>query len=313
MKAAVVRQIGQPPVLTEFPTAEARDGEVRVAMTAAALSPLARVRAAGTHYSTGGTVPFVAGVDGVGRLSDGSRVYVLLPRAPQGTMAEEVVIDADRCVPVPEDLDDVSAAVLPNPGMSSWAALVHRARIRPGETVLVNGATGASGRLAVRIARHLGAAKVIATGRNRSVLGSLDADVAICLEGDELSRALPEQFAAGVDVVLDYLWGSSALDVLRAHATTVPLDRALRFVQIGASSGGEIEFPASILRSSAVELMGSGLGSVSTKDLLSSIAGVFEVAISASLTVETKTAPLAKVAETWNDPEGTARLVYISG
>ena len=94
------------------------------------------------------------------------RVYFVLPRAPYGSMAEQAVVPSAHCVPLPDELDDVTAAAIANPGMSSWAAYTERARLKAGETVLVNGATGTAGRLAVQIAKYLGARKVIATGRN---------------------------------------------------------------------------------------------------------------------------------------------------
>ncbi len=312
MKAAVVERVGHPPVFADFPAPEARDGEVRIAVTAAALSPLARSRAAGRHYSTGGEFPFVAGVDGVGRLSDGRRVCFVLPRAPYGAMAEQAVVDAGHWVAVPDDLDDQRAAAIANPGMSSWAALVYRARIQPGETVLVNGATGSAGRLAVRVARHLGAAKVIATGRNMSVLAAVGADSVIALDGDAITvdHALTEQFAAGVDIVLDYLWGPVALALLVAGAKASSAGASLRFVQVGSASGSEVCLPSAVLRSSALELMGSGLGSISLDGLMASIEGVLGAAGRAGLALDVRAEPLARVGETWNEPHERARLVY---
>ena len=221
MKAAIVRSAGETPVFADFPAPSPRDGEKLVSVSAAALSQLARGRASGRHYSAGGDFPFVAGVDGVGRLEDGSRVYFLLPRAPHGAFAETTVVE--RCLPVPDDLDDVTAAAIANPGMSSWAAFVERAALQPGETVLVNGATGTSGRLAVQIAKLLGAKKVIATGRNPQALAelaALGADQTISLGADD--AALAEQFRAAfagrIDVVIDYLWGRSAELILGAAA-----------------------------------------------------------------------------------------------
>ena len=123
-------------------------------------------------------------------------------------------MSSGQCLALPDDLDDVTAAAIANPGMSSWAAYTERANLKAGETVLVNGATGAAGRLAVQIAKHLGARKVIATARNADALKSvaaLGADVTIPLveDGSALQSAFEEQFAAGVDVVIDYLWGQA--------------------------------------------------------------------------------------------------------
>ena len=182
MKAAVVLEAGKPPVYAEFSEPEPAAGESRIAVTAAAISQVVKSRASGQHYSSAGQFPFVVGIDGVGRLDDGSRVYFVLPRAPYGSMAERTVAPPARCLPLPDDLDDVTAAAIANPGMSSWAAYVERAKLKPGETVLVNGAAGTAGRLAVQIARHLGAGKVIATARNADALKSvaaLGADVMI--------------------------------------------------------------------------------------------------------------------------------------
>ena len=145
MKAAIVQAHGQIPVYADFPEPVAADGEVVVEVAAAALSPLVKGRALGAHYSSKGRPPFIAGVDGVGRLSDGRRVYFVLARSPFGAMAERTVVRAGQCLPLPDDLDDVAAAALANPGMSSWAALTERARLQAGETVWVNGANGRVG------------------------------------------------------------------------------------------------------------------------------------------------------------------------
>ena len=215
MKAAVVAAAGELPAYGDFKEPVAASGECRIAVTAAALSPVVKSRASGAHYSAQGSFPLVAGIDGVGRLDDGRRVYFVLPKAPFGSMAERVVVPSAQCISVPEELDDITAAALPNPGMSSWAAFRERAKLVAGETVLVNGATGTAGRLAVRIAKYLGARKVIATGRNAAALQSvkaIGADVAIPFGDNDaaLENALAEQFAGGVNVVIDYLWGRSA-------------------------------------------------------------------------------------------------------
>jgi NADPH:quinone reductase-like Zn-dependent oxidoreductase len=228
MKAAIVMSAGQTPAYGDFSEPLPSSGEKRVAVTAAAISHVVKSRASGTHYSSSGQFPFVVGVDGVGRLDDGSRVYFVLPRAPYGSMAERTVVPAAQCLALPDELDDVTAAAIANPGMSSWAAYTERAGLKGGETVLVNGATGTAGRLAVQIARYLGAKKVIATARNVDALAyvaHLGADVTIPLVGNEasLEDRFKAQFAAGVDVVIDYLWGKSAERLLISAAKAVPL------------------------------------------------------------------------------------------
>lgn len=314
MKAAIVRGPGQTPVYGDFAEPVPEAGDTRVAVTAAAISPVVRSRASGQHYSASGRFPFVAGLDGVGRLDDGRRVYFILQRAPYGSMAQRAAVPAAHCLPLPDDLDDVTAAAIANPGMSSWAALTERARLQPGETVLVNGATGMAGRLAVQIARHLGARKVIATGRDADALraaADLGADVTIPLGADDLEDRLGEQFAAGVDVVLDYLWGPSAERLLAAGAKAgaVPI----RFVQIGAISGAEIALPGAVLRASAITLMGSGIGSVPPDRMVAAIGGLLQAAGPAGLRIAATPVPLAEVEQAWLSDDSRRRIVLTVG
>lgn len=315
MKAAVVTSAGERPVHMEFDAPHAMPGHRLIDVTASALSRIAQGRAAGTHYSSDRRYPFVVGVDGVGRLDDGRRVYFFGAPVPFGAMAERTIVPDTQCVPLPDTLDDVTAAALAIPGMSSWAALTERARLVAGETVLVNGATGTSGRLAVRIARHLGAAKVIATGRNAAALQALlnaGADAVVSLQQDDvhLARALEPHFRDGVDVVLDYLWGASAQTLLAAAAKALPAGRRLRYVQIGSIGGAEVSLPGAVLRATAIELMGSGLGSVSLPRLLASVRGVFDAAGPAGLAIDTRTVPLSDVGEHWGDVNSLVRPVF---
>ncbi|EDT41142.1 quinone oxidoreductase family protein [Burkholderia ambifaria] len=316
MKAAVVTGAGERPVHMEFDAPHAMPGHSLIDVTASALSRVAQGRAAGTHYSSERRYPFVVGVDGVGRLDDGRRVYFFGAPVPFGAMAERTIVPDAQCVPLPDALDDVTAAAIAIPGMSSWAALIERARFVAGETVLVNGATGASGRLAVRIAKHLGAAKVIATGRNAAALQALlkaGADAVVSLQQDDadLARALEPHFRAGVDVVLDYLWGASAQTLLGAAAKATPGGRRLRFVQIGSIGGADLLLPGAVLRATAIEVMGSGLGSVSVPGLLGAIRGVFDAAAPAGLTIDTRTVPLSEVGEHWSDTDSRVRPVFV--
>lgn len=317
MQAAVVTTYGAAPKYGSFADPLAEQGEVLVRMRAAALSNLTKGRAEGRHYSSAKTLPIVAGVDGVGQTDDGRRVYVALPRTPFGTMAELCPIEARALVDIPDELDDVLAAALANPGMSSWAALHDRAKFVAGECVLVNGATGVSGGLAVHIAKHLGARRVIATGRDVSALQKLresGADAVISLQGSEdvVRAAFRREFEDGVDVVLDYLWGRPAeLLLLSLPEPGSPREGArLRFVQIGSVAGQAVPLPASVLRSTGLELVGSGLGSVSNERLLAGIGDLFQIAKPAGLAVEFTTRSIREVEAAWNSDTGGSRLVF---
>jgi NADPH:quinone reductase-like Zn-dependent oxidoreductase len=308
MKAAVVTSFDKAPEYGDFREPVAQLGEVLVRVSAAALSRLVRGQASGQHYSSGGSLPFVPGVDGVGRLADGGRVYFAFPKAPWGSMAELATVPSLRCVVIPDDLDDVTAAGAANPGMSSWAALKERAGFVRGETVLINGATGVSGRLAIQIAKHLGAGTVIATGRNEASieeLPSLGADVTIALDQtpERLTEAFRKQIKErGVSVILDYLWGASAERLIAAiggHGSAAGEPR-IRYVQIGSMAGPTITLPGAALRSSGLELLGSGLGSVSNEALLKNIGELMKAIVPGKLTIHTEAVPLTQVGAAWN-------------
>jgi NADPH:quinone reductase-like Zn-dependent oxidoreductase len=317
MKAAVITKPGRTPIFADFDDPVPQVEEELVVVTASALSYVTKSRASGSHHTSPGSLPAVAGIDGVGRTQDGRRVYFVLPKEPFGGMAEKVAVRMDQCVPLPDDVDNITAAAIGIPGMSSWAAFKERAHLIAGENVLINGATGTAGRLAVQIAKYMGAKRVIATGRNVSVLEqvkALGADVTISLNqsSEELETAFKEQFGGeGVDVVLDYLWGQSAETLIVAAAKAGKDAVPIRFVQIGAVSGRDITLPSAALRSSALVLMGSGIGSVSLKGLVGAISGVLQAVVPGELKIETEAVPLAKVEETWNKDSGNSRVVFV--
>lgn len=318
MRAAIVRRAGDTPICADIDPPVPEAGECRVSVVAAALSPIVRGRASGTHYSGSGAVPFGVGIDGVGRLDDGRRVYFVLPRAPFGSMAEVAVVSAQHCIPLPDDVDAVTAAAIANPGLSSWAAFTERAQLVAGETVLINGATGVAGRLAIAIARRLGAGKVIATGRNAAKLyaamdAGADATIVLTEDRDALEARVREHFAHGVDVVLDYLWGPSAERLLIAAAKEGADGVPIRFVQVGSASGGSIELPGAVLRSSALTLMGSGIGSIAFPRLIQAVTGVLHAAGPGGLSVDTRTVPLDAIADAWLQDAETARTVFTIG
>jgi NADPH:quinone reductase-like Zn-dependent oxidoreductase len=314
VKAAIVNGAGQSPVYGDFREPVPAAGERIVKVTAAAISPVVKSRASGAHYSASNQFPFVVGFDGVGRLEDGSRVYFIQPAAPFGSMAERVVVPPTQCLALPDGLDDVTAAAIAIPGMSSWAALIERAKFTAGETVLINGATGTSGRLAVQVAKHLGAGKIIATGRDAGALASLvalGADVTIPLahDDDELEGALRTQFAGGVNVVIDYLWGRSAERILIAAANAGKVAEPIRFVEVGSASGADLTLPSAVLRSAAIELTGSGMGSIAPRRFVQAIDGVLRAAIPGGFQIMSKAVALSDVEQAWPADDSKRRTV----
>jgi NADPH:quinone reductase-like Zn-dependent oxidoreductase len=316
MKAAIVKEPGAIPVYADFTEPVAAPGLHCIKVTASALSHVTKSRASGAHYSSSGELPFVPGVDGIGTLEDGTAVYFLAPEAPFGGMAEYSLVKEARCIPLPAALDHATAAAIAIPGMSSWAALVERARFSKGETVLINGATGVSGRLAVQIAKYLGAGKVIATGRNVDALHSLrdigaDATINLGLEGAALESEFQDQFREGIDIVLDYLWGPSAESLLVAGARAAPEGVPVRFVQIGSMSASSIALPSAVLRSSSIELLGSGIGSIAMPRIRDVIRQLLDATMPGGFRIATNRVSLAQVEAHWKNDASPARTVLM--
>jgi NADPH:quinone reductase-like Zn-dependent oxidoreductase len=197
--------------------------------------------------------------------------------------------------------------------MSAWAALVNRAHVKAGETVLINGATGTAGQLAVQIARYLGAKKIIATGRNAQVLESLNADATVLLTDDEtaLTQTLAAHAATQIDVVIDYLWGNSAERLLTALAKHTPGITPVRFVQVGSLAGQEITLPGAVLRSSPIQLMGSGIGSLALPELVRATGEMLQAAAAGKFTIAHQTVPLSDVAQAWPLDDSKNRTVFL--
>ena len=259
MRAAVVREFGQPPRYEEFAEPVPRSThEELVDVLAAGLHPRVRSQAAGSHYTSTDELPLIPGIDGVGRRTDGTLVYFILPDTPVGAMAERTVIDTRRSIPLPADADPILIAAAMNPAMSSWVALQKRVTFTPGQSVLVMGGTGSAGQLAIQIARHLGASEVIAAGRGAeklAALGALGASATVDLAGEpEQVAAELAASAANVDVILDYLWGkpaeSAIMPLLRARDDR---SRLLSWVQIGAVAGPDIALPSEALRQANIQ------------------------------------------------------------
>ena len=318
MYAALVEDFKSPPRYRETPPPVPNQGEVLLKVRAAALSNLVRGQANGSHYSSGTTVPFTPGNDGVGVADDGARVYFIAPRAPFGSMAEYTVVSRAMTIPLAADIDDAVAAALGNPGLATWGSLLGRAKLQPGEAVLINGATGIAGKQAIQVAKYLGASKIIATGRNQKALAGLAAlgateTISLSQPHEDLLRSFRSALhESGVQVVLDFLWGPSAEAILAAAAGhgNPKGEPRIRFVQIGSISGNTISLSAGLLRSSGVELLGSGLGSLSSQAILQSLSTMFSAESKMRFAIDIDPVPLSKVEEAWTRKEEN-RIVFI--
>ncbi|GLY94074.1 zinc-binding alcohol dehydrogenase family protein [Actinoplanes sp. NBRC 103695] len=307
MKAAVIHSADEAPRYEEFADPETAPGEVLVRVAATGLHPLVKARAAGLSYTADGLLPMIPGVDGIGHLEDGSRVYFLSPRAPYGTFSELTVAPAAACFPVPAGVDTTVGAAIMSPGLSSWLALTIRAPLTTGQSVLVLGATGPAGRLAIQAAKALGAGHVTAAGRDREALAglaNLGADAAVGLDPDELPH---EHY----DVILDYLWGKPA-EVLLARLAKSFNGRGTartRYIQLGESAGSTVTLTADTLRGTGLEMLGSGGGSVPMPQILLAIPEYLRRVETGDLRVDVEAVPLADVRTAWDRTQRGRRLV----
>ncbi|MBE9463544.1 zinc-binding alcohol dehydrogenase family protein [Dyadobacter subterraneus] len=279
--------------------------EVMMEVKAAAIKNVDRSIASGSHYSAEtGNAPKarIIGSDGVGFLEDGTRVYAI---SMDGMIAEKAVIEKSRMVVLPDNLDFLTAAALPNAVIGAAMGLRFKADLQPGETVLINGATGVTGRMAVQIARHCGAKKIIATGRNPESLKALlelGADEVISLQQSDdslLAQLQTIHNQTPFDVVIDYLWGHSAELILSSLKKQGSFTPKTRFVSVGSVSGDLLQLSASTLRSVDLHLTGSGLGSLTRQHLGKLFSEIlpemFQLAADGKLIIDTVTVSLDQI------------------
>ena len=316
MKAAIVQGPNQIPVYGEFEDPSPGQGVTVIHVAASALSNATRARAAGSHYSMTGGFPLVPGIDGVGRDDTGQRLGFLLPQAPFGGMAEMTVVPDALCLPIPDGVSDILAAALINPGQSPIGALRVRADLQDGETVLINGATGTTGQVAVQIAKHLGAGRVIATGRDAVALARLqelgaDHTIDLNLGPEDVTDALTGHFSDGrIDVVLDYLSGGPTETVLAAAAQGHKGAEPIRYVIAGNAAGPATSVPTSVLGSTSIVVMGSGIGAVRVPEIMQSVKHALQIASETKLHIDVHEISLSDVQHAWTTDYGRSRVVF---
>jgi NADPH:quinone reductase-like Zn-dependent oxidoreductase len=306
-QAAVITQFDAPPQFQPFTLPDPRNGEEVVEVLATGLHPRVRSGATGAHYTSSGRLPLIPGIDGVGRRMDGTLVYFAADDDQYGTMATKAVIDPRRSITLPLGVDVVKIAAAMNPAMSSWVALRRRTELAVGTSVLVLGATGNAGAMAVQIAKLLGAGHVVAAGRDPerlALLTELGADRVVPLNSDEAADAALATAAAEVDIVLDFLWGAPTERAITAILTSRAVrSRPLDWVQIGSVAGPTISLPAAALRSAHLRLVGSGQGSVGAREYLGELPALVEAIDAGHIAVNTRTAALAAIETVWTEPE----------
>ncbi|WP_329000512.1 zinc-binding alcohol dehydrogenase family protein [Kribbella sp. NBC_00709] len=312
MKAAVLHEVGGVPRYEEFPDPVPAAGEVVIEVLAAAVENVDKAVAAGKHYASGkylGVLPMIPVFDGIGALPDGTVVGFGNVRPPYGALAERTVVPEGAYARIPDGIDPAVATVM----ASAITALTMKtaAGLQPGETVLVQGATGVAGRLAIQVARLLGAGRIVATGRDDAQLGELDADTVIntAVSDEELQQAYAD--AGGYDVVLDFLWGRPTEILLRALTPdTFAFGAPTRIIQTGDVAGPNLVVPGATLRTSGVELYGAARN-LTPESMGESYQQVVEWTRAGDLTFQIDRVPLSEIESAWQRTSSHGRRVVV--
>ena len=317
MKAAVVGHTGGIPRYQDFPDPEVGEGQVLVTVEAVAVENVDRAIVAGTHYTAEqfqAALPAIPCFDGIGRLKDGTLVGFGGVTPPYGTLAQYAVVPSTHTAPIPEGIAPAIAATL----SSAISAMSMRtaAGLSAGETVLIQGATGVAGRLAVKVARLLGAGRIVVTGRDDDALQELkalgaDSVINTATDDADLVRAFRDHVGDGYDVIVDYLWGRPTELLTRALIPdSFAMPKPTRLVQIGESAGPAIQLTGDALRTSGLEIYGAA------RNMAGGMADAYQQIVdwvrSGELTIDVTTMPLSQVEKAWMraDLRGT-RLVII--
>jgi NADPH:quinone reductase len=305
MKAAVIEQIGSPPVYRDVDEPSRERGQTLVEVAAAPVNPVDLSTAAGRYYGGSPDVPYVTGREAVGRVlesdsfAEGTRVYA----SGGGFLAERGVAADENAVQIPEDVDDALAACFGVAGLAAWLALEWRGDLREGETVLVLGASGAVGAIAVQAAKLLGAGRVVAAARSEKGLErarELGADATVQLDRHEnLSEAFVEAGGGQIDLTVDPLWGEPAAAAITATGF------GGRLVQLGQSASPQATLESGAIRGRLLSILGHTNFAAPVEVRNDAYLRMVRHAAAGELTVDYEVLPLERVAEAWQLQEAS--------
>lgn len=307
MRAASIERLGEAPAIKKVPEPMRGDGEALLEVRAAAINPVDLAIGSGQYYGGSPDMPYIPGREGVGVVRAGhllppGRTYWFETGGTGGSMAELVTVDENRAIEVPYGLDEGTAASIGIAGLTAWLALEWRAELGPGECVLVLGASGAVGQIAVQAAKLIGAGRVVAAARDERGLSrafELGADATVNLStGHDLPRALQDAAETDIDVVLDPLWGEPAVAAIDAAGYRA------RVVQLGQSAGPEARLKSASVRGKLLDIRGFALAAVPQDVKASAYALMAAHATEGRLAVDFDTMPLNDVASAWERQAG---------
>jgi NADPH:quinone reductase len=320
MRAAVVQAVGSPPAAAEVDEPVREPGSALVAVAAAPLNPV-EIRVAAGRHPRRAEPPYVPGLEGAGtvvesdRFEAGTRVRFESAALPgfgaHGTLAERAAVPEESLARLPGAVEDDVAAAVGVVGITALLAL-ERAAPLDGTRVLVLGASGAVGQIAVQLAKAMGAARVVGAGRSADRLArvrELGADEVVELGSGDLGEAFKRAAGGQLDVVVDPLWGEPAMAALGAIATEG------RLVNVGQSAGTDVRIPLETVRNrqAAIHAISSGWTELAHK--VAAYGRVLEHLRAGRLEVDHEVVALDAVGSAWQRQEASPgkKLVVATG
>ena len=314
MKAALITAPGATPVVEERELPDPPEGEVTVTLEAASLNPVDLAIASGGFYAGHPPMPYVPAIEAVGRVEgDGRRVFVMgggLGVVRDGTAVERFNAPESALVDLGEDADAATAAALGTAALAGWLPITWTAKLQPGETALILGATGAAGSMAVQAARIAGAGRVVAAGRDPERLEILKgmADAVVSLDGSDLAGRMQAACPGGADVVFDALWGPPLEAALTATAP------GARVIHIGQSAGGTATIVSGLVRGKQLTIKGYTNFGIPRDELVAAYLTMVNLATAGDLTFPVVTTPLSGAASAWAGvAAGTGKQILVPG
>jgi len=302
MRAAVVEVYGQPPSIREYDEPVESEGQEVVEIELAGINPIDLAIASGTFDAGAPPLPYVPGREGIAVNGDGERIWFDSPMFPFGSMAEKAPIAAGSGFTVIDDIESETALALGIAGMAAWLSIQWRGQLKAGESVLILGASGSVGQIAVQVARLLGAATVIGAARSesgRGVVGGLGVDEVIDTEPERLTAAIQEASGGGVDLIIDNLWGEPAA------AAMLALNVNGRLVQVGNSASRESTLKAGPIRGTGASILGHRNFQAPLDVQESAFRQLCQYALADEIKIDVEAIPLDDVADAWKRQAGS--------
>jgi NADPH:quinone reductase-like Zn-dependent oxidoreductase len=272
MRAAEIHALGEPPRVVEL------DGADGVRVEAVALNPLDVAVGSGAFYGGHPPLPYVPGCEAAGRTDDGRLVYLFGDGhgvSRPGFLAERVAVAAQVPLELPDGVDPALAAAAGIAGVAGWVPVAWKAKVVPGDRVLVLGGTGAVGQVAAQACELLGAGTVLAVGRR------------------DLGRIADEFGEEGFTVCIDPVWGEPLADALQYA------QRHARVVHVGQSAGPHAPLRSADVRGKELVVMGHSNFAMSAEERNRAYLELLGHLVAGRITLPVERFPLDRAAEAW--------------